>query len=128
MGKFRFIATAAFDDHCSTSSYHGVHYFRYLPKCNENGTFTLIKFLQNVGKVEILGAEVKMEKTSKIIGDLEAIANERVGRTLGKILSIDSMIPLGYRSALCRAARPGFYRQAKHDNKQMRRRGNFAAD
>ena len=79
MGKFRFIATAAFDDHCSTSSYHGVHYFRYLPKCNENGTFILIKFLQNVGKVEILGAEVKMEKTSKIIGDLEAIANERVG-------------------------------------------------
>ena len=56
-----------------------------------------------------------MEKTSKILGDLEAIANERVERTLGKVLSIDSMIPLGYRSALCRAARPGFYRQAKHN-------------
>ena len=33
------------------------------------------------------------KKTSKILGDLEAIANERVEQTLGKVLSVDSMIP-----------------------------------
>lgn len=34
-----FIATAAVDDHCSTSPYHRVDHFKYLQKCNENGTF-----------------------------------------------------------------------------------------